>query len=170
MNLRTAALILAMLFSAQILAKPNAIGDVPYDLVGRTVDGKEVKVSDYKGEVVVISFWATWCKYCMKELPVLSGIQKASVAGKLQVIAINFGEEKSLFKRIAKALSGTPMVMVSDSNERTGKQYGVGGIPHMVIIGPDGKVAAVHIGYSESELPALVREINRIGATQPSDN
>ncbi len=150
------------LCSASIFAKPYEVGDIPHDLVGKTIDGTEVRVSDFKGKVVIVSFWASWCGPCMKELPVLSGIQKSATTEKLQVISINYGESRQMFKKIAGVLEGTAMKLVSDANQRTGRKYGVEGIPHMVIIDAEGKVAAVHIGYGESQLPALVDEINEI--------
>jgi thioredoxin-related protein len=65
-------------------------------------------------------------------------------------------------KKIVAAIGETPMVLVSDSRKKTGKQYGVEGIPHMVIIDRTGKVTAVHIGYGEGQLPRLIKEINEI--------
>lgn len=156
-------------FTATIAqAAPYNIGDTPHDLLGK-YRGKEVKISDYRGKVVIISFWATWCPPCMKELPVLSGIQKSAGTDELQVIAINHKEGANQFRRIVKALDGTPMQLLSDPKGRTGKHFGVEGIPHMVIVDRDGKVAAVHIGYGDSQLPALVNEINEI-ASRPSSH
>lgn len=154
--------ILFFCFSSNLFAAPYNVGDIPFDLVGKTIEGNEVRVSDFKGKVVIVSFWASWCGPCMKELPVLSGIQKSATTEKLQVISINYGEDRRMFKKIAEALAGTQMKLVSDSNQRTGKKYGVEGIPHMVIINAEGKVAAVHIGYGESQLPDLINEINEI--------
>lgn len=157
---------LFLLCSVPALAKPYVVGEIPHDFVGKTIDGTEIRVSDFKGKVVIVSFWASWCGPCMKELPVLSGIQKSATTEKLQVIAINYGESRQMFRKIAKALPDTNMKLVSDINQKTGKKYGVEGIPHMVIIDAEGKVAAVHIGYGEASLPALVDEINTIARTQ----
>ncbi len=61
-----------------ILARPAAavdIGSVPPDYLGKTDNGNEVHVSDGVGRIMIVSFWATWCSPCMKELPVLNAIQ-----------------------------------------------------------------------------------------------
>jgi thiol-disulfide isomerase/thioredoxin len=150
------------LFSTGSLAAPNNVGDIPFDLVGKTLEGDEIKVSDYKGKVVIVSFWASWCGPCKKELPVLAGIQKSATPEKLQVISINIDEDRQLFKKLVGVLSTTQMKLVHDGKKKTGRKYGVEGIPHMVIIDEQGKVAAVHIGYGESQLPALINEINEI--------
>lgn len=150
------------LFSTGLLAAPNQVGDIPFDLVGKTLEGDEIKVSDYKGKVVIVSFWASWCGPCKKELPVLAGIQKSATPEKLQVISVNIDEDRQLFKKLVAIVSNTQMKIVHDGKKKTSKKYGVEGIPHMVIIDEQGKVAAVHIGYGESQLPDLIKEINEI--------
>jgi hypothetical protein len=99
----------------------------------------------------------------MKELPVLSGIQKKAGTDELQVIAVNFKEPKRKFEKIAEALSGNPMKVTSDVKGRIGRKFGVKAIPNMFIIDRQGKVASVHVGYGEDNLPDLVGEINEIG-------
>lgn len=161
MNIKLILLALA-LTSTNLFAAPNQVGDTPFDLLGKSVDGEEIKVSDYKGKVVIVSFWASWCAPCRKELPVLGGIQKSATPEKLQVISINIDEDRAIFKKIATAISGTQMKLVYDGKKKIGRKYGVEGIPHMVIIDKEGKVASIHIGYGESQLPALVDAINEI--------
>lgn len=152
------------LFSTGICAEPYKAGEIPFDLVGKTLEGNEIKVSDYKGKVVIVSFWAAWCGPCRKELPVLAGIQKSATPEKLQVISINIDEERQLFKKLVGIVANTEIKMVHDGKRKTSKKYGVEGIPHMVIIDEEGKVASVHVGYGESQLPALVDEINEIAS------
>ena len=149
------------LVSMGAVAAPYEVGDIPFDAVGKAIDGAEINVSDYKGKVVIVSFWASWCGPCRQELPVLAGIQKRATPEKLQVISINIDQDRKVFKKIAEAISTTQMKLVYDGKQKASKKYGVEGIPHMVIIDKQGKVASVHVGYGESQLPALVDEINQ---------
>ena len=144
-----------------------AIGDVPPDYVGKTLDGDAVKLSDYAGKAVVVSFWATWCPYCLKELPVLDAIQVSSARDHIQVIAINT-ESRDMFRQTSRALREATSIKLSyDPNNVAQVAYGVKGIPHMVIIGKDGKIIRIYRGYAETALPAIVADINQaIGATQ----
>jgi thiol-disulfide isomerase/thioredoxin len=111
---------------------------------------------------VVISFWATWCPYCLKELPILNGIQVAG-KGRIQVIAINT-EERDVFRKVAKALKTLDVQLTYDPDEEAREAYGVNGIPHLVVIGRDGKIVSTFRGYDESMLPTIVDAINYANA------
>jgi thiol-disulfide isomerase/thioredoxin len=111
-----------------------------------------------------MSFWATWCGYCMKELPILANIQKAA-KGKVQVIAVNT-EESEVFDKVRRPIGKLELVAAYDPENKARKAYGVNGIPHMVIIGRDGKIVEVFRGYDASTLPDIVAAINQaMGAT-----
>jgi thiol-disulfide isomerase/thioredoxin len=135
------------------------VGDIAPDVVGKTIDGDAVKVSQYAGKVVVVSFWATWCGYCLKELPVLENLQNSSGGPQIQVLAVNT-EEIDVFKHIKRGLKNAKMGVIYDPKNVAQKAYGVKGIPHMVIIGRDGRVLQIYRGYGESMLDSIVSDIN----------
>lgn len=146
-------------------AKPTGptVGDAPpVDELGKDTSGNRIHLSDYRGKIVIISFWASWCGPCRKELPVLAAIQKSGTRDKIAVFAVNWRESRDRFLQIKRALKTDDLTLVSDESGRFGAKYGVDGIPHMVIIGRDGRIAAVHVGYGESEIPGLVDEINTL--------
>jgi thiol-disulfide isomerase/thioredoxin len=156
----------ALLAAASAGAKELKAGDVPPDSLGRAYTGEKIKLSDYRGKVVVVTFWASWCTPCRKELPVLARIQQQVTTDRLQVLAVNYGESHQRYNQVVyalkPALKDAPMKLISDEDMYYGGQFGVKGIPHMVIIGPDGRIAVVHRGYGESEIPVLVDELNRL--------
>ena len=136
-----------------------ASGDMAPDYIGTTLDDKELAVSNFRGKVVVVSFWATWCPYCLKELPILEGIQQSAGADKVQVIAINT-EERAVFRKVSRALSKLTLGMSYDPGKKSATLYGVNGIPHLVIIGRDGRIRNVYRGYDESSLDGIVESLN----------
>lgn len=136
------------------------VGDTPPDYIGKTVDGVPVLLSQHAGKVLVVSFWATWCPYCLKELPILNGIQKVAGKEQMHVVAVNT-EERAVFRKVVKALTILDVQLTYDPDESARKSYGVNGIPHMVIIGRDGKIQSLYRGYSESSLEAIVADINK---------
>jgi len=159
-----ATLLLGCLVLASSVAakEPLKVGDLPPDSLGRTISGERVKLGDYRGKVVIVTFWATWCSPCRKELPILAGIQKQVTRDQLVVFAVNWKENRDQFREIVRRLKDVGLNLVSDSDGYFGGQFGVKGIPHLVIVGRDGRIAAIHVGYGESEIPVLVEEINKL--------
>ncbi|MHB1058138.1 MAG: TlpA family protein disulfide reductase [Rhodanobacter sp.] len=155
-------------FAARAGVRP---GEMPPDALGSTQHGQAVTVSSLHGKIVVISFWATWCGYCMKEMPVLANLQAlASERGlPLQVVSVNYRENRSTFVRVTHVLGKKlPGLLITwDRNGDIGKPYGVHGIPVMVMLHRDGTVAHVHVGYGEDMLDRLVAEINALLAEPP---
>lgn len=161
---RLAGVVLLCSLNVTQAAAPSA-GDIPPDFVGTSLKGEKVVLSSHAGKAVVLSFWATWCAYCLKELPILVNIQKKVGKDRLQVVAINT-ESRDLFRKVSRHMKDWDMVLGNDEDKDAQKAYGVNGIPHMVIIGRDGKILRVYRGYSESSLPDIAADINlAIGAT-----
>lgn len=158
--------LLALMFSLAAHAGVQP-GDTPPDALGTTQRGQAVTVSSLHGKVVVISFWATWCGYCMKEMPVLANLQAlATERGlSLQVVAVNHKEDRTTFVQTVRTLrrSLPGLLMTWDRDGSLGKPYGSDkGIPVMVMLHRDGTVAHVHVGYGEDMLDSLVAEINAL--------
>jgi thiol-disulfide isomerase/thioredoxin len=127
------------------------------------------KLSDYQGKIVIVSFWASWCAPCRKEITVLAEIQKQATRDKLVVLSVNWREDAQRFRETERELRGRgrDLTLISDEGGDIGKKYGVTAIPHMVIIGRDGRIAAIHVGYDVSEIPELVDEINKLASARP---
>ncbi|MDP2363230.1 MAG: redoxin domain-containing protein, partial [Ignavibacteria bacterium] len=76
-----------------VIVKPD--GDKAPDFALKSVDGKTIKLSDYKGKVVIIDFWATWCPPCRKGIPDLISIQKDHKKD-VVIIGISLDAEKTI--------------------------------------------------------------------------
>jgi thiol-disulfide isomerase/thioredoxin len=147
-------------------AGPKA-GDIAPAHVGSTLEGKPVLVTDYPGKAIIVSYWATWCSFCLKELDTLNNIQKAA-SDRVQVLTVNV-ESLNVFKKVSKALSPFQILVLYDPGRKGQKAYGVNGIPHMIIIGKDGRIDTIRIGYSEKDLDGIVASINRAIGAVPSE-
>lgn len=80
---------------------------------------------------------------------------------------MNWQESAQRFQQITHSLKDVDLTLISDENGYIGGLYGVKAIPHMVIIGRDGRIAAIHIGYGDGELPVLADEINALWNKAP---
>jgi thiol-disulfide isomerase/thioredoxin len=136
-------------------------GDLPPPALGRNLAGDDIALPAFAGKVVVLTFWATWCPYCLQELPVLDGVQRVAGQEQLRVIAVNT-ENRDVFRRTARALRpAMAMELVSDASGLAQQAYGVKSLPHMVIVGRDGRIVRLYHGYSKDSLDGIVADINR---------
>lgn len=169
---KVARIILTVLLAASTLSAQAATlkqGDTPPDYLGLKIGNEKITLSAYQGKAVVLTFWATWCTYCLKELPILENLQRKA-SNRLQVIAVNT-EERDKFRAVARHLKDFQLQLGYDPEEVAADAYGVNGIPHLVIIGRDGKVQAVFRGYAETDLPQIVADINvAIGANSKASS
>ena len=160
---------LMLCFAADAAIKP---GDMPPEALGSNSRGDAVTLPALRGKVVVLSFWATWCGYCMKEMPVLASMQNAADQKHLplQVVLINSEEEHDVFRHASRVLHRqAPGALVTwDRHGEIGKPYGADkAIPVMVMLRRDGTVAHLHVGYGEDMLDTLLAEINAL-ITEPA--
>lgn len=155
-------LLFLLAMPAVVFADAPRAGDPAPDVeLGSGLDGKPVRVADSNGEVIVLSFWASWCGPCRKELPQLEGLQRVAEEKRLglQVVAVNI-EDRETFRKIAPKLGAIHLKLVNERNKRSATAYGVKGIPHLVIIGRDGRIVKIHVGYGEKSIDGILGEIN----------
>jgi cytochrome c biogenesis protein CcmG/thiol:disulfide interchange protein DsbE len=117
---------------------PVIAGSRAPDFSRAAFDGKPVTLSAYRGKVVLLDFWASWCAPCLEEMPDLIDLQKRS-GGKLQVIGVSMDDGLDAAKSVTTRFSfNYPLVM---GDAKFGNLYGgVLGLPEIYLIGRDGKV------------------------------
>ena len=134
-------------------------GEAPPDEVGRDRNGEPVTVSQHKGKVVIVTFWASWCGPCQRELPVLGKLQKLVGREHLEVIAVNLKEPRRDFLSVVRANKDIDLTYVHDQRGEAAGRYGVNSVPNMFVIDRDGKVVQVHRGYSAEMIDDFVQEM-----------
>jgi len=155
-------LVLAIACTTIGAARAEILGPriAPPDLVGVDGNGADVLVSTYHGKVVVLSFWASWCGWCLKELPVLEKIQRVVGKDRIQVIAINIDKDRGDYLKMKRQLRNFELTMARDENHTTADQYGANALPFLVMVDEDGLVAHTWKGYPGSKLDLIVEQIN----------
>ena len=133
------------LFGAMILRGDK--GPRPSRLVGQSASsfslealqsGKIVSLADYKGQPVVINFFASWCTPCRVEHPILMDMQAQGIT----IIGINYKDKPEAARAFIEQLGNPFTAIGQDQNGRTGIDYGITGVPETFVIGADGKVLA----------------------------
>ncbi|MDR0182254.1 TlpA family protein disulfide reductase [Lysobacter arvi] len=152
------AAVLWLCLSASASAASPRPGDVPPDALGNDRAGNPVSVSQHRGKVVIVTFWASWCGPCRRELPILGHVQKTVGRDHLEVIAVNLNEPRADFAAVIRANPKLKLTYVHDKGPAA-ELYGVTSVPHMFIIDRDGTVAYVHRGYSPEMLEGFVQEM-----------
>lgn len=164
--MRPFILLLALLCGLNAYASKSSepeVGTTPPNFKTKNaVTGEPIELAAYHGQVVVVTFWATWCGPCRKELPILENLQEKLPPETLRVIAISFQEDPGAFKPIKKAAADWKITLAEDRTGKIAHAYDIHTIPHMFIIGRDGKVAAVRVGYGESSVQELVDDVNAV--------
>lgn len=167
--LSSLVLVVCLFAQAAVAAEtaPLAVGDPAPDVVGKDREGAPIRLGDSRGKVVVLSFWASWCPPCRKELPILENVQRKGGADHIKVIGINYKEDAFLVRKLLAKMTDAQMTFTRDPDGALAKRFGLKGLPLMVMIGRDGRIASIHTGYSEDGLDRILEELNRLLASPP---
>ena len=128
------------------------------------IEGKRLDLADYKGKVVVLDFWATWCGPCRVEIPGLIEMQSKYAHQGFSVIGISFDDEAEPVVQFYKDFKMNYPVAIG--NERLGELYGgVLGLPTTFVIGRDGRIYARHMGATDDSV--IEGEVEQLLAMSP---
>lgn len=135
-------LTLAACAPASALQTAPEVGSLAPDFQLTNLAGEKVALSDYRGQPVLVNFWATWCPPCLMEMPVIEDSYKD---GGFAVIAVDFGEGPDDVKAFAGSM-GIDVPIVLDVDGSIQQLYRVRGFPTSFFIDADGVVQNIHIG------------------------
>jgi len=131
--------------------KPDKERKVAPDFALKDADGKLVHLSDYKGKVVIVDFWATWCEPCKIEIPWFMDMQRKNKDKGLEVLGVAMDDEGwEAVKPFAQSLGINYRLVMG--NDQTAQMYGgVDALPTTFLIDRAGKIAAVHVGLTSKK-------------------
>jgi cytochrome c biogenesis protein CcmG/thiol:disulfide interchange protein DsbE len=166
---RIACVVAAVLLSASsLLSSPSAPDlTVPADrkpapsFTLKDQKGKPLTLSDYRGKVVLLNFWATWCHGCQTEIPWFAEFQKKYADQGLAVVGLSM--DKDGWKSVTPYLREKKLnYAIGIGNDALAKQYGLDNMPLTILIDKDGKIAETHSGVVdragiENDIQALLK-------------
>ena len=154
-------LALAAVCASATLAASSS-GPAPgFQLSGR--GGKNIDLTQYRGQVVMINFWATWCGPCRQEMPQLSKLYDKYRAAGFVLLGVNVDDDVRNATAVATKL-GVSFPVLLDTDKTVSRQYDMGSMPATVLIDRDGRVRFLHRGYRdgmETEYDAQIRGLLR---------
>lgn len=158
-------LVLLLVFCLPLLAsgsgeKPSKIGEsLEFSLPDLT--GKEVKLSSFRGKVVLVDFWASYCKPCRKELPFLDKLLQKYEKKGLAVIGISVDPEKEMAQQF---LEKHPVRFPSllDTEDSLRQSLGAWELPLLYVIDREGKIRAIYRGIVEEGDEGFVKELEAL--------
>jgi len=142
--LLTAALLCCATFCAAQELKPWSGGATP-PLAIRDLDGRQHRLQDYRGKVVLVNFWATWCEPCRAEMPAINRLHAALAGQPFAVLAVNLGESETRIRRFLEQLPLDFPVLL-DRDSAAAKAWRTRVLPASFLVGPDGRIRYAVIG------------------------
>lgn len=120
----------------------------PVDFVLSDLNGRQVRLSDFKGKVVLLDFWTTWCPDCRVEMPALEKLHQRFKDRAFILLAVNLHESQNSVQQFfsSQKLSFTALL---DSNGHVGQRFGIRSIPTAFILDQDGAMIGKVIGSRE---------------------
>lgn len=120
--------------------------------------GPPVDLADYKGQVVLVDFWASWCPPCIKSLPLFNEMRTELKDYGFEVLAINMDEDKNEGLKFYNKL-GVSFPSGYDPTGKMAELWGVEAMPTSFLVDRQGKVRMEHKGFKEKDLPHLREKI-----------
>ena len=139
------------------------IGKEPQAFSGKTASGEKVNLSDYKGKVTIIDFWASWCKPCKEGFPFLVELYDNYSEKGFEVLGVNLDEEVANMNMFLKKMDkNIKFKIISDPDSKIGNLYNVEAIPSTFILDKKGVVRYMHLGFSGEEKDKFKKEIESL--------
>lgn len=133
------------------------------DFTLETLDGPNLRLEEYRGQVVLLNFWASWCGPCRQEMPVLDRLHQRYEDTGFAVLGVNVEGERAPAQKIVDKTNVTFPVLI-DAKQKVSEMYDLEAMPSTVVIDRDGVVRYIHRGYKpgdEAKYVEVVKELIR---------
>ncbi len=152
------------IIAASGLAVADMTGREAPDFALKSSTGENLRLSEYRGDVVMVNFWATWCGPCRQEMPLLEELFSRYERVGFTLLGVNIDDDPRRAMAMAQEL-GVTFPVVFDNTKEVSKLYDVNAMPVTVLVDKEGRVRHVHHGYKPgyeekylNEVRALLRE------------
>ena len=151
-------------FAASSLASSGLAGQEAPDFALKSAGGANMRLSEQRGNVVMINFWATWCGPCRQEMPLLDDLYVRYERAGFSLLGVNIDDDSSRAMEMVEEL-GVSFPVLFDERKEVSKLYQVEAMPVTVLVDREGTIRHVHLGYKPgyeekylTEIRSLLRE------------
>lgn len=141
-------------------SRPQHVGSAAKDFTVRDSD-HQVSLNQFRGQVVVVNFWATWCPPCMQELPSMINMQNQLRSRGVVVVGVSIDVDDDAYHRFLKQRS-VNFVTVRDPEQKVAGMYGTSGWPESYIIDRQGVLRRKVVGPINWESPEVVQFLSKL--------
>jgi thiol-disulfide isomerase/thioredoxin len=127
----------------------------------RDLAGRRHALADYRGKVVLVNFWATWCEPCREEMPSMQRLKERFAGRSFAVLAVNYGEADTRASEFLKR-SSLDLTVLLDRSQDASRAWRVRVLPASFLVGPDGRARYAVIGEIDWMSPAAVEMVRRL--------
>ncbi len=152
-------LLLICALGAVSLAKIKAV--TAPDFVLSSASGKNIRLSELKGRVVMLNFWATWCGPCAEEIPALNELHESIDSDDFELLGINLDEDESKAIHLANKLDVNFPVLF-DRDKDVSRNFDIKAMPTTIVIDRAGKIRHVNRGYKKGYIEKYYRQIQAL--------
>jgi peroxiredoxin len=154
-------LIAAACVCVPALCHAVAVQDVAPDFVLKSIDGKNLRLNEYRGQVVLINFWASWCGPCRQEMPLLQQIDKRYRDAGFTVLGVNVEGKEGPAKEVA-GKAGVSFPVLVDDGQKVSGMYKLESMPSSVIVDRDGVIRYIHAGYKPGDEAKYIEVVKQL--------
>lgn len=152
-------LLVICIVSVAAFAKIKA--DSAPDFVLKSADGNNVRLSELKGRIVMLNFWATWCGPCTEEIPHLNELHEALDPYDFELLGINLDDDQSKAIHLANKLNVSFPVLF-DTDKNVSKSFDIKAMPTTIIIDRAGKIRHVNRGFKKGYIEKYHRQVQAL--------
>ena len=138
--------LLTTVFAATSIASSGLEGQVAPDFALKSSTGENLRLSEFRGDVVMINFWATWCGPCRQEMPLLDELYARYERVGFNLLGVNIDDDSRRAMQMIEEL-GVSFPVLFDASKEVSKLYEVEAMPVTVLVDREGNVRYVHHGY-----------------------
>ena len=137
--------------------KPALEGNPAPAFTLKDLTGREVRLADLRGKVVLLNFWATWCPPCREEIPSMMRLNQAMAGKPFQRVAVSINEGGAQEVEAYFKQSGNALPALLDTTQKVAKRYGLTGVPETFVIDKKGVILKKFVGGMEWSDPTVVK-------------